>query len=677
MNGTSISAGRTAANRRRQASAPCGGARRRQRGMVLVAALAMTLLAGTGALLARLDGASPGRAREAAATARALADARRAIIAWSVGAGLTGGGEAHVPGVLPFPDRNTDAGGYDGTADCVTTGLSDHHLIGRLAWAGEASPCPDRALGVELRDGSGEPLWYAVSQNLVNHRGGALPDPPINPGLLDGTPAFPWIRLIDADGSVVTGSDGDPLEVAAVIIAPGPPVAGQTRAGPAPDPRHYLDAVTVGGTTYDNADYDGCRDAVAGATAHLHCPGRTGEEFILYPDSRDTATEADAFNDRIAWVSAEELLRAAERRALGAMAVVLERYRTRFVAYPWMAPYTSDPGADPTVEVLYHASADGAGNTRRGMLPVHALDGQRYDTAYTLGWTIDSGAAVATTDPASLGSTPAPSDSELRALASAAPQTTTGPVECAWNGDDAVRCAGEPYRYAPGVRFTSDGALLQEREVRVAHDEGVWELPSATVSAVTNPSASSPRTRTVVATANLPASFEVLVRGRNYTLDCSGGDCVTVGMSVERTLTADTGTLATFTFSGLEYDLSVVRDGVPPWFVDNVWHRFVYAAVSDEETAAGGPSPGRCIGSGSDCLALDASGATRGDVPAFLIGAGPALPGQARGGCGAACLARYFEPPHDAPGGDTAMRERPSASFNDQVRVVGPPGTSP
>ena len=670
----------TVARRLHSAAAFRGGGPRRQRGAVLLTALTMTLLAGASVLLAALDTAAAVRAREASATARALADARQALIGWSIGAGLAGSGEEHVPGVLPFPDRNADSGGYDGEADCVTSGLSDRHLIGRLAWAGETSPCPVRPLGVDIRDGSGEALWYAVSRNLVNHRGGGGPDRPINPGLLDGPPAYPWLRLVDASGAVLLGSDGGPLEVAAVIIAPGPALPGQTRTGSAPDPSHYLDAVTVNGTTYDNADSDGCRDAVAGARAHTDCPASSGEEFILYPDSRDTSTESDSFNDRIAWVTAEELLRAAEARALGAMAVVLERYRSRYGAYPWMAPHHADPGADPTTTILHHASVDGAGRTRRGMLPVHAMPGQLYDTRYTLRWTIDSGAVITTTDPMRFGSTPAPADAELYALASATPQTTTRPAACAWNGDDGIRCAGEPYRHAPGTAFTRSESILREREVRVEHDQTLWAYTGGSRTDGAGPSAASPRTRIVTATANLPASFRASVRGRNYEIACIDSDCsatAVTGMSVERTLSVDTGTLATFTFTDLEYDLSVAADGVPRWFVDNGWYRYVQAAVSGEETGAGGSSPGRCIESGSGSLTLNASGSARTDVPALLVGSGPALPGQNRSGCGTACLGEYFEPPDNAAGGDSATRAAPAADFNDQIRVVGPPGTSP
>ena len=378
------------------------GGRRGQRGAVLLTALAATLLAGTSVLLARLEYTAAPRAREAAATARALADAKRALVGWSVGAGLDGDGEEHAPGLLPFPDRNNDTKGYDGKADCVTSGLSDRHLIGRLARAGETSPCPDRALGVELHDGSGEPLWYAVSRNLVNYRGGSSLDPPINPGLLDGTPAYPWIRLIDADGVALTASDGEPLAIAAVIIAPGPPLAGQTRTGAAPDPAQYLDSVAVNGVLYDNADADGCRDSVAGASAYTDCPGRTGEEFILYPDSRGATSATDSFNDRIAYVTAEEVLRAAEARAAGTLAAVLERYRSRHGAYPWAARPTGAPDAGATFTVPDRAGADEAGNTRRGAVPIDApitFAGHGYDPSVDLSfepdgiprWFVDNG----------------------------------------------------------------------------------------------------------------------------------------------------------------------------------------------------------------------------------------------------------------------------------------------
>ena len=138
-----------------------------------------------------------------------------------------------MPGLLPFPDRNRD-GNYDGKGDCVTYGLNDSHLLGRLPWAGDANPCPRMGLNIDLRDGAGERLWYAVSRNLlVRGRGGA-----VNPGMGQaGRAEFPWIRLRNARGEVVTESGGgEPAAIAAVIIAPGATLAGQDRSRAAPGP---------------------------------------------------------------------------------------------------------------------------------------------------------------------------------------------------------------------------------------------------------------------------------------------------------------------------------------------------------------------------------------------------------------------------------------------------------
>ena len=212
------------------------------------------------------------------------------------------------PGCCPFPDRNADRNGYDG----------ESRLRSR-AWLSDPSshrpPSPGPArrlrvrpggLGIEVRDGSGEALWYAVSRNLVNHRGGGVPDPPVQPpGLLDGTPAYPWLRLVDASGSVLIASDGEPLEIAAVIIAPGPPLPGQARTGAAPGPAHYLDSVTVNGVTYDNADSDGCRDA-GRRSARVHgLPRQCRRRVHPVSGLPRYGVDTDSFNDRIAYLTAK------------------------------------------------------------------------------------------------------------------------------------------------------------------------------------------------------------------------------------------------------------------------------------------------------------------------------------------------------------------------------------
>jgi hypothetical protein len=95
-----------------------------------------------------------------------------------------------------------------------------------------------------------------------------------------------------------------------------------------------LDTVTIGASTYNNSDSDGLPDAAP-------C-GAPAEDFIVYPDSRTTAAANDSFNDRLIYVTIDELMPKVERRVLGDAAVGLESYRTTHGRYPWLSPF-QDP----------------------------------------------------------------------------------------------------------------------------------------------------------------------------------------------------------------------------------------------------------------------------------------------------------------------------------------------
>ena len=311
----------------------------RQRGAALLTLLILLVLVSCVIIFDRHAQAPPVRPERDAATARSLSDAKTALIAWAVTLSPASG-KTVVPGLLPFPDRNRD-GNYDGKGDCVTFGLNDSHLLGRLPWAGDANPCPRMGLNIDLRDGAGERLWYAVSRNLlVRGRGGA-----VNPGMgQPGRAEFPWIRLRNARGEVVTEpGGGEPAAIAAVIIAPGATLAGQDRSRAAPGPSEFLDSVGIGAVTFDNADADGCPDA---GTAPCGGPA-SGEEFIVYPG----APAGGGFNDRLTSITVGELMRAVEKRVLGEAALALNRYQDAFGAYPWLAEFRSPEavasGAEP------------------------------------------------------------------------------------------------------------------------------------------------------------------------------------------------------------------------------------------------------------------------------------------------------------------------------------------
>ncbi len=242
-----------------------------QSGVVLLVMLLILLLSSSYVLLGRLNHVSEIMIQDQA-TAQALAEARAALLGWAVG-------HPDRPGMLPYPDRNSD-GNYDGNSDCPAAAVNVNMLLGRLPASGQTTPCvaPLSGLGIKVTDGTGEQLWYAVSRNLVYQpTGGGYPA--ISPALPDVSTN--WLTVRDEFGNVLSD------RVAAVILAPGAPLRGQNRAGAAPAPANYLDTGTIGAASYGNADFDG--------------------EFIA-------ATRGDTFNDQLVYITADELVTLAERR---------------------------------------------------------------------------------------------------------------------------------------------------------------------------------------------------------------------------------------------------------------------------------------------------------------------------------------------------------------------------
>jgi type II secretory pathway pseudopilin PulG len=148
------------------------------------------------------------------------------------------------PGRLPCPDTN-NTGVDNNLFNCVDTGDA---MVGRFPW---------NAAGMnffEIRDADGEQLWYAVSQNFARTIAGldvVNSDTLGSITISDQTGAL----IYDADPGVATG-------VAAIIIAPGPPIARdenndgvyeyvQDRVADPLDPRNYLDTYNA----FDNSAF--------------------------------------------------------------------------------------------------------------------------------------------------------------------------------------------------------------------------------------------------------------------------------------------------------------------------------------------------------------------------------------------------------------------------------------
>jgi hypothetical protein len=272
-----------------------------QKGVVLI--LMMFILGlGTTAYILKSLNTSNLQSEKNDKTYRALKEAKTALISWSA---------AHPfwPGIMPFPDRKeTSNPNYDGKSDCVTNGLNVGHLLGKLPLSGDA-PCitPQQGLSVELIDSESERLWYATSINLIRTNG-ASSTPVINPGMAN-TPLHPWLKVLDRNGNLISD------RVAVVIIAPGAPLAGQNRSSSAPNPSEYLDSFKIGANVYSNADYDSF-----------------DEDFIMGEDSRNLSSidtslaKPYSFNDKLIYITIDELMGALENRALQEARQQLKNY---------------------------------------------------------------------------------------------------------------------------------------------------------------------------------------------------------------------------------------------------------------------------------------------------------------------------------------------------------------
>jgi hypothetical protein len=254
------------------------------------------------------------RVKEATITSQALAEAKAALIGWSVN-------HPNTPGLMPYPDRNADAGGYDGLSDCPGGVTLYSHLIGRLPWKNaDYNDCNVllNGLGKEFLDGSNEPLWYAVSKNLVHIYSPITPDF-INPSLIDNPPSA-WMTVYDKNGQLVSN------RVAAIIFSPGSAISDQDRSGGKADATNYLDAFDLqsGGGTKSNRTYSSA-----------------DEDFYMGEDGRGVRSDNMVFqqpyyfNDKLVYITIDELMVEIEKRAAGEARQALKKYYSANQYYPY------------------------------------------------------------------------------------------------------------------------------------------------------------------------------------------------------------------------------------------------------------------------------------------------------------------------------------------------------
>jgi hypothetical protein len=313
-------------SRRRHARQPL---RKNQGGYALIVLLAIVTM---GILYSIVSALTPMQAKyqQSATTQDALRQAKEALIAYAVSVNLSSG--AARLGDLPCPDlhdQSTSSAGKKGTScgnAAGTTGQSNR--LGLLPWKDLGLP--------ELRDGSGEHLWYAVSSNFkentrVSKRNSDTP----------GT-----ISIKANDGTVYDST------VIAVIIAPGAPITRadgyvQSRSTTGiPNPKDYLDIDTASGE--DNAAFQ----------------DNGSDGFISGPIRDGTGTLVT--NDQVITITYNDLMPLLQKRVAQEVLNCLSGYTADpndGGRYPWMASLADSAALGSSA--FYNDSA----NTRFGRFP--------------------------------------------------------------------------------------------------------------------------------------------------------------------------------------------------------------------------------------------------------------------------------------------------------------------
>ncbi|MBI2508877.1 MAG: hypothetical protein HYV99_02495 [Betaproteobacteria bacterium] len=258
-------------------------ARARQRGQAFLIAV-LLLVVGIGALIYSLVSPAKITLENDRKTADALARAKDALIGFA--AGVDTSGAAARPGELLCPSRTTLA---DGTPTGIATTPCDtpSRRIGYLPW---------RTLGIpDLRDSSGERLWYAVSNNFKNN---------------------PRIYPLNSDtlGEYAVTGTTTASNVIAVVFAPGAVVGNQNRT-----PLVTALCATTGTTI----------PRVLCAENYLEGGNQDGD--AVFTTGLPTAT----FNDKLLLITSDALFPAVEARVAKEVLNALNSY---FLANDYFPP---------------------------------------------------------------------------------------------------------------------------------------------------------------------------------------------------------------------------------------------------------------------------------------------------------------------------------------------------
>ena len=446
----------------------------------------------------------------------ALLQAKAALIAYAADANST------QPGSLPCPDTNND-----GVWESSCSG--QYVVVGRLPW---------QSLGLgDLRDASGERLWYAMSPRFRKMSSNVI-----------NSDTRGQLTVTDTTGTVSASN------VVAVVIAPGQALGGQSR-----DAAHTNSAVSY--MESNNA-------------------GTTG----IYTYAT-TAQPSDTFNDRIIAITEADLFAMIEPVVAGMIERDVKPYLATYYsqwtgAFPFPSKFANpNPGTNTQISPAVASTrpqnqylgdttvVNEGGGTGRGLLPITA--------SVTYPWISGSGAVNLTGGTAgsisgvSCSSVASPFDGwqcsfTINSINLGANSANWGP--CNWNR----YCMIDPSFSVQGVAANAGTSFPK--------------LPNPITGVTVTSSGGTPRLMSA------PAINGTLSASGNGTVKFQGTHSYskTSGSSFTRSMKV---TIPDLTVSPLTSSSE--------WFIANEWYRVTYYAVSPAYlpgvSSGGCPARGTCL----------------------------------------------------------------------------------
>ena len=316
--------------------------RSNQRGMALLILVFFLALIVTAYALRSLNPANIKNAQDKI-TVAALAEAKEALIGYAIGVNIVGVGPR--PGDMLCPDTNDD-----GIAE-ISCGNAAGSLpatrLGRLPW---------KTLGLsDLRDGNGERLWYAVSNNFKSSTRTTCASPG-SAGCLNSD-TVGTITLRNTNGTILNnGSTGS--GVVAVIFSAGLPI---TRSDGVVQDR------ICGGCTLNPVNY---LDINAGED-NAGFVDSTTDGFINGPVTN--ASGDSIVNDTMLVITTQELMPKLEKRVANEVLACLKDY-----ALTKSGGLNRQPWA---VQMSTYSTFDDVTDTRVGRIPDVTFDQSRSDSS--------------------------------------------------------------------------------------------------------------------------------------------------------------------------------------------------------------------------------------------------------------------------------------------------------